>query len=175
VADRLIERPTRRLVLTSGVLLLATVATGAVFGLRAPFGPPPRTALRVLSSRSFRVLAAVAARVCPGGPGLPTAWEIGVPEKVDAVLARLHPAHGTDVHRALLLLDNAVAGFLLDGRPAWFTRADGDAQDRILESWHTSGIGVRRSAYRAIAGLVSAAYWSDPRTFAHSGYRPVPP
>jgi hypothetical protein len=160
--------------LTSGVLLAATVATGAVFGLRAPFGPAPRAPLQVLSFRSFRVLAAVADRVCPGGLDLPTAWELEVPEKVDLVLARLHPGHGTDVHRALLLLDSAVAGLLLDGRPTWFTRAPPFVQDQILDAWRTSSLEVRRSAFRAITGLVSAAYWSHPRTFAHSGYHRVP-
>ena len=174
MADRLSDSPTRRGFLTSGVLLAATVATGVVFGLRAPYGPAPRAPLQVLSFRSFRVLAAVADRVCPGGPDLPSAWELEVPEKVDLVLSRLHPGNGTDVHRALLLLDSAVAGLMLDGRPVWFTRARPSVQDEILEAWHTSGLEVRRSAYRAITGLVSAAYWSDPRTYAHSGYHRVP-
>jgi hypothetical protein len=153
---------------------VAAIATGAVIGLRAPAGPPPRAPLRALTPRSYRVLVAVAARVCPGGPGLPSAWELEVPEKVDAVLARLHPAHAIDVHRALLLLESALTGLMLDGRPVSFTRAGDLVQDHVLESWRTSRIGVRRRAFRAIVGLVAAAYWSDPRTFAHSGYRPVP-
>ncbi len=119
------------------------------------------------------MLAAVADRVCPGGAGLPTAWDLEVPEKVDAVLARLHPANASDLHRALLLIDNPLAGLLLDARPVAFTRASDETRDRILDTWRTSRLEVRRAAYLAIVGLVSAAYWSDPHTFAHLGYARV--
>jgi hypothetical protein len=160
--------------LVSAAIAAAAVGVGVGSSLRYPVGPAPRGPLAALTGRSFRVLAAFADRVCPGAPDLPTAWELGVPEKVDAVLARLHPGNATDVHRALLLLDSPLTGLVLDGRPTTFTRSAPDVQDAILESWRTSRIEVRRSAFHAVAGLVNAAYWSDPRTFAHSGYRPVP-
>jgi hypothetical protein len=172
LADRLIGVTRRRALWT---LALASVAVAAGVGLAIvpPVSRSPRARLRALTDRSFAVLAAVADRVCPGGSGLPTAWDIEVPEKVDAVLARLHPGNATDVHRALLLLDNPFAGLVLDARPTSFTRVSAETQDRILETWRTSRLEVRRSAYRAIVGLVNAAYWSDPRTFGHLGYRRV--
>lgn len=172
MADRL-TGPSRRRLLWSLALGAAAVAAGVGLAVVPPAARAPREPLRALTERSFAVLAAVADRVCPGGPGLPDAWELEVPEKVDAVLARLHPANATDLHRALLLLDNPLAGLLLDGRPATFTRASDETRDRILASWRTSRLQVRRASYQAIVGLVSAAYWSDPRTFAHLGYSRV--
>jgi hypothetical protein len=152
------------------VLGAGALTAGIGLAVVPPAARAPRRPLRALTERSFAVLAAVADRICPGGATLPTAWELEVPEKVDAVLARLHPGNATDVHRALLLLDNPLAGLLLDARPASFSRASAATQDRILESWRTSGWEVRRAAYRAIVGLVNAAYWSDPRTYSHVGY-----
>jgi hypothetical protein len=166
-----VNAPSRRRLLWSLALGGAAVAAGVGLAVVPPAGRVPRVPLRALTDRSFAVLAAAADRICPGAAGLPNAWELEVPEKVDAALARLHPAHATDLHRALLLLDNPLAGLLLDARPVAFTRASDESRDRILEAWRTSRLEVRRSAYQAIVGLVSAAYWSDPLTFAHIGYR----
>jgi hypothetical protein len=35
-------------------------------------------------------------------------------------------------------------------------------------------VAVRRQVFKALRGLLAAAYWGDPRMYAHAGY-PGPP
>lgn len=132
-----------------------------------------RVALRVLDRTTFSTLAAVAERVCPAMDGLPSAWDLQVPEKVDLALWGMHPGTAADVQRALRLLETGLLG-AIDGRIRPFTRLSPAAQDQVLERWGTSRFEVRRVAFTALANLTSAAYWSDPATFRHLGY-PGPP
>lgn len=159
----------------------ASVAAAAGLGgglvavsLLPPAPRSPRAPLRVLSPRAFSILAAVADRVCPGTEGLPGAWELEVPEGLDALLDRLHPGVGAELGQALLFLENPVAGTLLDGRMARFTQSTPEVQDDALRAFASSELSVRRQAYQALTGLISATYWSHPATWAHVGY-PGPP
>jgi hypothetical protein len=164
--------PTRRWVLvgaTAGALGLGMAGIAAWPSLlRAPRAP-----LRVLDGATFSTLAAVADRVCPAVSSLPSAWDLEVPERVDESLWGMHPATAAEVCTALRLLELGLLG-VVDGRIRPFTRLPPAAQDRVLERWRTSRIGVRRATWDAVAGMVSAAYWSQPSTFRHVGY-PGPP
>jgi hypothetical protein len=134
----------------------------------------PARPLRALDPEAFAVLAAVADRLCPGGEGLPKARELEVAEKVDALLAAMDPAMVADVQVVLSLIENALAGLLFEGRWTTFTAALPEAQDRILEAWRSSRVYARRSAFKAVHGLVTAAYWGSPEVHARVGY-PGPP
>lgn len=167
--------PTRRTVLRGGVLGgLLLAAAGAGLALQPGRLREPSKPLRALDARTFSVLAAVADRVCPGGRGLPSASELGVPERVDALLDALDPGNAADLSQALRLIENGLPGLLLDGRPRAFTACDPATQDRVLERWRTSRLTVRRTAWKALVALISSAYWSDARTFGFVGY-PGPP
>ncbi|HMV65939.1 MAG TPA: gluconate 2-dehydrogenase subunit 3 family protein, partial [Myxococcota bacterium] len=139
----------------------------------------PRRPLRALDARSFAVLAAVAERVAPGGPSpngaaFPSASDVMVPEKIDALLATCDPAMTGEVSQALLLLENALAGLVLDGRARAFTACDADEQEAILEGWRTSRLHLRRQVYKALRGLCASAYYASPEVYAAVGY-PGPP
>jgi len=168
--------PSRRALLT-GASAAASVGLCAGAGgasLLPPAPRSPRRPLQALDADAFAILAAVADRICPGGPGLPSAWDLQVPEDIDALLHRKHPGDTADLVQALWLLENPVAGLLLDGRPGRFTLATPEVQDRVLDRWRRSRIPQRRMAFRALCGLISAAYWANPRTYPHIGY-PGPP
>lgn len=155
-----------------GALLLSAGGVGLSLQptrLRQPAGP-----LQVLDERTFSVLAAVADRITPGGGGLPPARELQVAEKVDALLARLHPADAGEMRQALLLLENALAGLVLDGRARPFTRLEPEEQDEVLRSWQHSRLHLRRTAWAAIHGLCAAAYYASPAIHPLLGY-PGPP
>lgn len=161
---------TRRTVL-AGVVGVAVVGTvGGVALLAMPTVVRSGPALEVLDAVSASILAAVADVMCPGGAGLPTATEVDVAGRVDALLASLHPGAAADLVSLLGLLENALFGLLLDGRPRTYTACDPAQQAAVLESWRTSRIPQRRTGYRALHGLVSGAYWSHPRVFPASGY-----
>ncbi len=142
--------------------------------LLPPTPREPRRPLLALSARAFAILAAVADRICPGSDTLPTAWDLEVPEGLDLLLDRLHPDVTHELSQALFFLENPVAGTVLDGRVARFTHSPPDVQDAAIHAFATSALSVRRQAYGALAGLVSATYWSHPATWAHCGY-PGPP
>jgi hypothetical protein len=163
--------PSRRRLLLGGAATVGLMATlGAAVALQPTLHRAPRAALRVLDARQFSVLAALADRVCPGGGGLPSAWELQVPEKVDLLLDSLHPATAAELQFALGLVESGLAGLLLDGRIRAFTRCPPEVQDAVLATWRDSRLPDRRIAYRALVSLISAAYWADPSTFAHLGY-----
>lgn len=154
----------------------AALALGGVgLGLQPTVTRPPQVPLRALSPRAFSVLAAVADRVCPGGGAAPSARQVQVAEKVDALLASSPPTFRADIEQALLLFENALPGLLLDGRVRPFTASSPDDQDAALRAWQTSSIGLRRQVYKGVRGLVVAAYFGSPETYAGaSGYAGPP-
>jgi hypothetical protein len=135
---------------------------------------PIPAGLKVLGPRDYSVLAAVAARVSPGGGGWPTADDIGVAQNVDALLARMDPTTAGEILQLLGLLDNALGGLVMDGRIGTFVSASDDAQDRILAAWRDSSVTLRQTGFHALVGLCASAYYADPRTYAMVGY-PGPP
>ncbi|MCB9778757.1 MAG: hypothetical protein H6742_09360 [Alphaproteobacteria bacterium] len=166
----------RRSVLKVGLLGSAMLAAGGVgLGLWPGAHQTPPGWLQALTPASWSVAGAVARRMCPASrTGLPSADTVDVATRMDAVLGRMHPADAAEVHQALLLLENALAGLLLDGRPVPFTRADGPTQDAALAAWRDSRLPLRRKAYKAVRNLVMSSYWSHPDTYAGAGY-PGPP
>lgn len=170
----------RRRFLQVGLLGAGVLALGGVgLALRPGALRAPRRPLRVLDATAFSVLAAVAERVAPGGTGadgarFPPASEVLVAEKLDELLSTSDPAMATELTQALLLLENALAGLVLDGRPRAFTACTPDEQDVILEAWRTSRLQVRRQVYKALRGLCASTYYGSPEVFAAVGY-PGPP
>ncbi|MCB9681636.1 MAG: gluconate 2-dehydrogenase subunit 3 family protein [Alphaproteobacteria bacterium] len=166
---------TRRGLLGVGLGGAALLAVGGIgVALRPTVLREPAMPLQALSPRAFSVLAAVADRVCPGGDGAPTAAAVHVAEKVDALMATLPSAVAAELEQALMLLENALAGLVLDGRPRTFTASTPAQQDVILATWRDSSLQLRRQVYRAVRGLTAAAYHGSPETYASVGY-PGPP
>lgn len=165
----------RRSLVTGGLAAAALLAAGGVGLALRPGAPVPQPpVLLSLTPQQFGILEAVAARICPGGDGVPTAGEIGVAAKVDALLSTMHPADAAELGQGLLLIENALVGLLLDGRATPFTLLGPAGQDEVLDTFRTSRIPLRRSVFKALRGLIAASYWGDPRMYATVGY-PGPP
>ncbi len=160
------RRTLLKLGLGGGVIVAAGGVGLSLMGTRIR---KPRTALKVLDEAEFSVLAAFADRVSPGQGGWPSAWELRVPEKVDASLATVHPGDANDFKQALALLENAAAG-LLDGRATPFSASSSAVQDETMRSWRGSEMDVKRTAFTALHKACSAAYWSSPEIYARVGY-----
>ena len=166
---------TRRTILRyglGGALVLAAGAAG--IALQDTLLRQPMAKLQVLDQRTFSILVAVADRIAPAGGGFPSAEELQVAEKIDGLLARMDPAVGGEIKQVLLLLENALAGLVFDGRTKPFTRMMPEAQDDALRSWQNSRLDVRRTAYTALHGLCAAAYYASPEIYPLVGY-PGPP
>ncbi|HEX9101367.1 MAG TPA: gluconate 2-dehydrogenase subunit 3 family protein [Polyangia bacterium] len=129
-----------------------------------------RGPLRALDARQFAVLAAVAARTVTA----PKADPITIAERVDAQMALAPPEVRADFGKLLLLFENALAGFVLDGRAKPFTRLSPAAQDEVLADWRDSRLVVRRSGFAVLRKLTQAAWYAAPEAWADVGY-PGPP
>jgi hypothetical protein len=168
--------PTRRQFLAGGTASGLVLALGAVgLGLRAGTLRSPARPLAVLDERTFSVVAALADRLVPAHGGFPSPSEIGVAHLVDDLLARAHPGDRRDVERMLRAIENAAVGLVLDGSSRPFTTCTPAEQDRILERWRTSRLPLRRTVYKALNGLVGAAYYGSPEVWAAMGYPGPPP
>jgi hypothetical protein len=153
-------------------------ATGTVavasWQLVPPKGPDPSGPLKALSPGAFRILVAVADTMCPGAPGLPAARELHVAESVDTQLHRMARSDAEELAQALWVLESPVVGALLDQRLPRFTAGSHARRAAALDHWRRSPWPLRRKVYRAVAGLVNAAYWAHPATYPFVGY-PGPP
>lgn len=153
------------LLAVGGGAWLATRRTRAVSGL----GP-----LQVLSPEEATVVLAVANRLVPERVGFPRPLEVGVPRKVDALVAGLHPGTQKEIRRLLNLFEGAVAGFLFEGQLRPFTACSPWEQEERLRGWAQSRVTLRRSGFRALKKLVSAGYYGSPEAWPAIGY-PGPP
>ena len=145
-------------------------AGGLGLGLRSSLLRTPQSPLQALTERQYSVLAAIADRIHPGGDGWPNATDLQVAEKLDKLLASANPGIAKEFGMALLLVENALAGFLFGQGVTPFTRCPPEVQDEILASWQTSAISLRRTVFKGINGLCTATYWAAPELRERMGY-----
>lgn len=160
----------RRTFVKRGLLGGAVLALGGV-GLGLWPGQEiaaPRGELKILQPRAFQVLVAVAMRVIDA----PGADHVQIAQNVDEALSFAVPEAKKDFNALLMLLENALAGLLFDGRPVPFTRLSGQAQDDVLLAWRDSALVVRRTGYHALRKLCFIAHWTQEASFAPLGYAP---
>jgi hypothetical protein len=167
----MIER--RTFLIASGVGVLAVAGGGLGLALQGSALREPRRPLKVLDVGRFSVLAAVADAMCPGADGLPSAWDLEVPEDIDDYLAAAHPSVGAEIIQGLTLLENGLAGLVLDLQPRPFSQRSIAARDETLTGMATSSVGLRRTLYKGLLGLVTTTYWGNAATYAYSGYKPM--
>ena len=151
----------RRSFLKRGLLggFLLSTAGGLGLGLfpsRIDYKPTRK--LNVLDERRFSVLAAVAARTVRADGAGP----VEIAHRVDEVFAQRGPEMQKDFVQLLTLLENALAGFLFDGRRRPFTRRRPEAQDAVLRDWRDSSLAVRRGGYLVLRKLTPARTTRSP-------------
>jgi Gluconate 2-dehydrogenase subunit 3 len=163
----------RRTFIRRGLFGGLLLAVGSSIGLAAwpsDQSPRARRRLQALDARQFAILAAVAARTVQA----PKADGVEIAHRVDEQMARAYPEVRADFGKLLLLLENALAGLLLDGRARPFTRLSAAAQDDVLADWRDSHLAVRRSGYAILRKLTQAAHYASPEAWEDIGY-PGPP
>jgi len=145
---------------------LFTRRTRAQRALEGPF--------QVLSPEEATVMLAVANRLVPERVGFPRPLDVGVPRKVDAILAMAHPATQKEARQLVRLFENALTGLAFEGQLRTFTSSSPEEQDERLRGWAMSRITLRRTGYRALKRLVYAAYYASPETWPVIGYAGPP-
>jgi hypothetical protein len=166
------EKEGRRGFLRKGLLGAALLAAGggsAWLATRRTRVHPGLRRLEVFDAAQLTVLLAVADRLVPEHPGFPRPFEVGLPAKVDAVAAMAHPASQKELRQLVDLFESGFGG-LLDLSPRLFTECDPAGQERRLRAWMTSRLAVRRTGYKALKRLITAAYYASPETWGAVGY-----
>ncbi len=167
---------TRRGLLKRGLLggLLLAAGGSTWLALRpSALAPLPAQPLELLTPAQYSILMAVIGRCVPD-PVSTLLQRQETALRIDATLAGANDRTRSDFTQLLGLLDNALAGLLLDGNPTPFTHLDATAQEAVLEDWRTSRIGLRRAGYQALRRIIVAHYYADPANQAAIGY-PGPP
>ena len=165
----------RRTLIKTGLAGTVLLGIGGVgWGVTAGERGPVDVELQRLDRRSYAILFAVAERMCRAGDGAPSASDLKVVEKIDALLASLPVAVTTELKQALLLFESPIFGAIMDGRFRPFTQCDARTQDKVLAAWRDSRLPLRRTVYDALHSLCMAPYWSDSALWGQIGY-PGPP
>ena len=134
----------------------------------------PQVPLQVLSEREYSILSSVAETILPGTQGYPSARKVQIAERIDAALFACDDGVQSEFKQVLALLESAVAGFVLAGRSAPFSRLSAAERWKVLDSWRSARVRLFRTAFKAIHGLVTASYYSAPQVHKRIGYPGVP-
>jgi long-chain-alcohol oxidase len=125
-----------------------------------------------------RALAAICDTVCPGGDGLPSASQLGVPEALlEAVGRNPRVVERRQLVQLLSLWDREPLTALGGGGWKPFSALSQEDRERVLLSWCDSRLPQRRAAFQALCKGTRLFYWmlpapdgSDSPVWADIGY-----
>ena len=146
----------RRTFLKVGLSGAAALAVGGVgLGLRASVLQTPNVPLHCLNAQQYSIFSAVADCIVSPDGDMPSIEQLGVVAQIDEMLRHVHPTERAQILQVLSLLENALAGFVLDGRFQTFTALSREARVTVLEGWRTSRLSVKQQALLPSMGCVS--------------------
>jgi len=113
-----------------------------------------------LSPRARRALDAICDTFAPGGEGLPSATDVGVPEALVGLVARNpRAAERKQVAQLLGLWDTRLLCAIAGGGVRRFTALSQKEREQVLLSWGDSRVVQRRAAFQALRKGVLLAYY----------------
>lgn len=125
-----------------------------------------------------RALAAIVDTFVPGGNGLPSGSELGIPERLRAEVEALgRPALLRQLQLLLRAIEQPVGSLALAGRPAAFSKLSQADREAYLRRFAASSIPLKRTAFQDLKRLtLLLAYGLETSPYrALTGYRPTPP
>ncbi|MEA2379993.1 MAG: hypothetical protein QOD13_3900 [Thermoleophilaceae bacterium] len=115
-----------------------------------------------LSARARAALDAICDTFVPGGDGLPSATEMGVPDALLGIVARNpRAAERKQVAQLLGLWDTRLLCAIAGGGVRRFTRLAQADRERVLLSWADSRVVQRRAAFQALRKGALLAYYGQ--------------
>jgi choline dehydrogenase-like flavoprotein len=113
-----------------------------------------------LSSKARAALDAICDTFVPGGDGLPSATEMGVPDALLGIVARNpRAAERKQVAQLLGLWDTRLLCAIAGGGVRRFTSLSQEGRERVLLSWADSRVVQRRAAFQALRKGALLAYY----------------
>jgi hypothetical protein len=96
--------------------------------------------------------------------------DVNVALKADTFLADADPEIQEQFHQPLTEFNGALFVFLFDFRFTSFVAMPPADQDSYLQSWMTSGVAFRRSAFQALKRINLSMFYTDSRTWNEIHY-----
>lgn len=122
-----------------------------------------------LTERQSATLRLICDTFAPGDEQVPAASALGVPEAVAGLVAgNPRPAEREQFTRLLDLWDTRLGGLVLTGSPRRFSARDVADREAALVAMSQSRVGLRRSAFAALKGAATLAYYLVPGPTGHS-------
>ena len=116
----------------------------------------------VLSAKPRAALDAICDTFVPGGDGLPSATELGVPEALLGLVARNpRAAERKQVSQLLGLWDTRLLCAIAGGGVRRFTSLAQADREKVLLSWADSRVVQRRAAFQALRKGALLAYYGQ--------------
>jgi hypothetical protein len=84
-------------------------------------------------------------------------------------IATLPPHMQTDIRRLVLLFE--YLPLLVIFKATKFTLLTADDQDRYIEAWGTSRLGLLRTGFRVLKSLCVSTYYQNPASWDAIGYK----
>jgi long-chain-alcohol oxidase len=113
-----------------------------------------------LSAKARAALDAICDTFVPGGEGLPSATELGVPEALLGVVARNpRAAERKQVAQLLGLWDTRLLCAIAGGGVRRFSSLSQERREQVLLSWADSRLVQRRAAFQALRKGALLAYY----------------
>ncbi|HYI79634.1 MAG TPA: GMC family oxidoreductase N-terminal domain-containing protein [Thermoleophilaceae bacterium] len=116
-----------------------------------------------LTEGQRHALGAICDTVCPGGDGLPSASELGVPEALlEAIDRNPRASERRQLAQLLSLWDSQPLTAIGGGGWKRFSDLPQEARERVLLSWCDSRLPQRRAAFHALCKGTRLFYWMLP-------------
>lgn len=149
-------------------------AGGVLFSRTTRMVPLPSEPLTFFTPREYSIFQSVAEAMLDLPQGAPTVDEVGVALRADRMIGAHAEDAQKDFRRLLALFDNALAGFLLCGTIAPFSRLPVEDRRAFLTKWENHRLAVLRSGFVALKRTTMSCYYSHERTWPGIKY-PGPP
>jgi hypothetical protein len=150
-------------------MALASAATVSLSLQSTKIVTPPREFL-CFSVEEYSILYAIADILLPNNPPFQAASVYEVVMDIDEVFSKTHPTDTKEFKEALWIFENASIAMLLVGNTQPFTQSSTEQKTRVLESWRTSSLALRRKAFRAINSICQGTYYSNVAVHKNLGY-----
>ncbi len=116
-----------------------------------------------LTEGQRRTLGAICDTICPGGDGLPSATELGVPDAMLEALARNpREPERKQVAQLLTLWETKLVTAFGGGGLSRFSALPRETREKVLLAWCDSRLPQRRAAFQAFRKGVLLFYWMLP-------------
>ncbi|MGA9408203.1 MAG: hypothetical protein WBW71_13800 [Bacteroidota bacterium] len=127
--------------------------------------------LKFFSPIEFLIMQAAAGRIVgTSAGGYAGTDDVNVALKADTFLADADPEIQDQFHQLLTVFNGALFAFFFDFRFSSFVEMSPVDQDSYLQSWMTSTLSFRRSAFQALKRVSLSLFYTDSRSWNEIHY-----